>query len=88
MYVIQHCFMCRPSDSTVSDDAGIEPRSVATLGLTARRSYHSARSNTQTRLDLILTRLDLILTRLDLILIRLDLILSRLDFILKSNLSL
>jgi hypothetical protein len=30
MYVIQHCFFCRPSDSTVSEDAGIEPRTVAT----------------------------------------------------------
>ncbi len=26
---IQHCFICRPSDSTVSKDAGIEPRTVA-----------------------------------------------------------
>jgi hypothetical protein len=26
MYFIQHCFVCRPSDSTVSEDAGIEPR--------------------------------------------------------------
>ncbi len=25
MYCIQHCFICRPSDSTVSEDAGIEP---------------------------------------------------------------
>ncbi len=24
----QHCFICRPSDSTVSEDAGIEPRTV------------------------------------------------------------
>jgi hypothetical protein len=23
MYFIQHCFICRPSDSTVSEDAGI-----------------------------------------------------------------
>jgi hypothetical protein len=38
MYVIQYCFICRPSDSTVSEDAGIEPRTVAT----ARRSNHSA----------------------------------------------
>jgi hypothetical protein len=30
MYDIQHCFICRPSDSTVSEDAGIEPRTVAT----------------------------------------------------------
>ncbi len=28
MYVVQHCFICRPSDSTVSEDAGIEPRAV------------------------------------------------------------
>jgi hypothetical protein len=47
MYVIQHCFICRPSDSTVSEDAGIEPRTVATLELTARRSNHSARSHPQ-----------------------------------------
>ncbi len=25
-YYIQHCFVCRPSDSTVPTDAGIEPR--------------------------------------------------------------
>jgi hypothetical protein len=25
MYDIQHCFICRPSGSTVSEDAGIEP---------------------------------------------------------------
>jgi hypothetical protein len=31
---IQHCFICRPSDSTVSEDAGIETRTVATLALT------------------------------------------------------
>jgi hypothetical protein len=43
MYVIQHCFLCRPSDSTVSEDAGIEPRTVATMALTARRSNHLAR---------------------------------------------
>jgi hypothetical protein len=30
MYVIQHCFICRPSDPTVLEDAGIEPRIVAT----------------------------------------------------------
>jgi hypothetical protein len=32
MYVIQHCFICRPSDSAVSEDARIEPRTVATSG--------------------------------------------------------
>ncbi len=26
MYDIQYCFICRPSDSTMSKDAGIEPR--------------------------------------------------------------
>ncbi len=36
MYVIQHRFICRTSDSTVSDDTGIEPRPVAILPLTAR----------------------------------------------------
>ncbi len=45
MYVIQHCFICRRSFSTVSEDAGIETRTVATLTLTARRSNHSARSH-------------------------------------------
>ncbi len=29
MYVIQHCFICRPSD----EDAGIKPRPVATLAI-------------------------------------------------------
>ena len=39
LYVIQHCFICRPSDSTVSEDAGIEPRPLA---MTARHSNHLA----------------------------------------------
>ncbi len=35
VYSIQHCFICRPSDFTVSEDAaGIEPRTVATSALT------------------------------------------------------
>jgi hypothetical protein len=38
-YFIQHCFICRPSDSTV------EPRTVATSVLTARCSNHSDRSH-------------------------------------------
>jgi hypothetical protein len=29
-YFIQYCFVCRPSDSIVSEDARIEPRTVAT----------------------------------------------------------
>jgi hypothetical protein len=32
-YYIQHCFICRPSDSTVLTDAGIEPRTVASGAL-------------------------------------------------------
>jgi hypothetical protein len=43
MYVIQQCFIFRPLDSTVSEDAGIESRTVETLALTARHSNHSAR---------------------------------------------
>ncbi len=29
IYDIQHCFICRPSDSTVSEDAGIEPMTLS-----------------------------------------------------------
>ncbi len=39
MYHIQHCFICRPWDP------GIEPRTVTTLALAARRSNHSIRSH-------------------------------------------
>jgi hypothetical protein len=39
-YYIQHCFICRPTDSTVLTDAGIEPRTVATGALAVRRSNH------------------------------------------------
>jgi hypothetical protein len=45
MYFIQHCLICRPSDSTVSEDAGIEFRTVATMALAVRCSNHSARSH-------------------------------------------
>jgi hypothetical protein len=38
LYVIKHCFICRPSDSTVSEDAGIEQMTVAASALTARCS--------------------------------------------------
>ncbi len=41
MTVIVHCFICRPSDYTVSEDAEIEPRPVATLTFTAMRSLTS-----------------------------------------------
>jgi hypothetical protein len=47
MYFIQHCFICRPSNYTVSEDAGIEPRTVATLALAVKRSNLSARSHPQ-----------------------------------------
>ncbi len=40
LYCIQHCFICRPSDSIESEDAGIEPRTVATSALAFRRSNH------------------------------------------------
>jgi hypothetical protein len=33
MYFIQNCFVYNPSDSTVSEDAGIEPRTAATSAL-------------------------------------------------------
>ncbi len=39
-YYIQHCFICRPSDSIVPTDAGMEPRTVATGALAVRRSNH------------------------------------------------
>ncbi len=45
-YGIHHCFICRPSDSTVLEDAGIEPRTDATSAWTIRRTK-------TTRLDLI-----------------------------------
>ncbi len=45
-YLIQQCFICCPSDSTVSEDAEIEPRrTVATSAFTIRQSNHSARSH-------------------------------------------
>ncbi len=31
------CLICRPSDSTASEDARIKPRTVTTLALTTRR---------------------------------------------------
>ena len=45
--LIQHYFICRQSDSTVSENAGIEPRTVATSALALRRPNHSARSHPQ-----------------------------------------
>ena len=45
LYDIQQGFICRPSDSTVPQDAGIEPRTVATTALAVRSSNHSAKSH-------------------------------------------
>jgi hypothetical protein len=47
-YVSQHCFICRPSNSTVSENVGIKPRNFATLALAVSLlSNHSARSHPQ-----------------------------------------
>ena len=37
---IPHCFVCRPSDSAVSEDAGIEPKTVATSASVVRRQKY------------------------------------------------
>jgi hypothetical protein len=60
------CFICRPSDSTVSEEAGTEPRTVSTSALAVRRSSYSAHL-IHSRVHLIHTRLHLIHTRLHLI---------------------
>jgi hypothetical protein len=73
MYFMQHFSICRPSDSTVSTNAGIEPRIV--------QQWHWQSDALTIRLDLIRIRLDLIRIRLDPIRIRLDLIRIRLDLI-------
>ncbi len=58
LYFIQHCFICCLSDSTVSEDAGIESRTVATcdFGISCQ---------TLLPLDLINSRLDLVHSLLD-----------------------
>jgi hypothetical protein len=40
LYFIQHCFICRPSDYNVSEDARMEPSTDATLALADRYSKH------------------------------------------------
>ncbi len=50
MYDIQHCFICHPSDSAVSEDAGIEPRTVATVYSAGSHPLLSAWSHPLTRL--------------------------------------
>ncbi len=49
LYCILYGFICRLSDSTVSEDAGIEPWTVATSALAVRSSHQSARSHPQNR---------------------------------------
>jgi hypothetical protein len=65
MYDIQHYFICRPSHSIVSEDAGIEPRTVATTALAVKRStirldliHDSARSRTSWVSFLLCTHVD------------------------------
>ncbi len=50
---IQHCFVSRLSDSTVSEDAGIELRTVASWVLTVRCSNQSTRSHKQLLLSIL-----------------------------------
>jgi hypothetical protein len=40
MYFIQHCFICRPKDFTVSEDAEIEPSIIVPVALAVRCSNH------------------------------------------------
>ncbi len=69
---VQKVLHCRTSDSSVSEDAGIEPRTVATLALAVRRyigsillttrldlTHNSARSHPQLGKISPTTRLDL-----------------------------
>jgi hypothetical protein len=42
MYFIKHCFMCRPSNSTVSEDAGIEPSILRCWVLSVMWNYYTA----------------------------------------------
>ncbi len=78
-YFIQYCLICHPSDSTVSENAWFEPRTVATFTLAVRR-YNSAKPNfarshpdsvrshpLSARSHLHSATVDLIHTRLDLI---------------------
>jgi hypothetical protein len=53
MYDIQQCLICRPSDSTVSEYARIEPKTVvANTALAVRRYNHSARVHPNRKLYL------------------------------------
>jgi hypothetical protein len=90
---IQHCFIRRPSESSVSEDAGIPGQLrlrhwlsdalVTRLHLIQIRLHliHTRPLLINTRLHLIHTRRHLIHTRLHLILTRLHLIHTRLHFV-------
>jgi hypothetical protein len=57
-YFIQHCFFCRPSDSTVSEDAGIKPRTVSLMDVFVYRSrlpWRDTGTSASSPLDSILT---------------------------------
>ncbi len=43
-FCIQHCFICRPSDNTVSADAGIEPRTCGGHGKSSKSIVISTRN--------------------------------------------
>ncbi len=86
-YFIQHCFICCPSDSTVSEYAGIATMTIATSALAVRRSNNSVISQPRSAISHPFSarshphsarshppRLDLIHTRLYLIHSRLALI--------------
>ncbi len=45
IYFVQHSVICHPSNSTVSEDSGVEPKTFAASALAVRRSSnHTARS--------------------------------------------
>jgi hypothetical protein len=78
---IQHCFICRHSDFTVSEDAEIEPRSVVTSALAVRHSIATWLHLIPSWPHLIPTRLHLIPALLHLIPTWLHLIPTRLHLI-------
>ncbi len=55
MYYILRCFICRPSDSTVSWDARVEPWTVATFALEVSLSSQLAIDLMDILLDLLYT---------------------------------
>ncbi len=45
--LIQHCFVCRPTDTPEPENDGMEPRTVSVYALAVRRNNHSVRSHSQ-----------------------------------------